>query len=468
MSAQHDSEANQLPENAEGGAVGIVGKSYFESLKHVQDDQFPTNPTGPLDLGKAIYPENSILEDWMRFVRQYAESAACYLIGSILPVIGAILGRNVWYSLDRKKYPNLYIMLAGKPGDRKTTAIKQAERLAERLLKPEQLSPSTMSPEALMDQYDPSTGGHPDQLLIADDANSVMANWTESQYGKGTGKKYLELYDCGQLNEAFRKNQQSGDSSQRIIPETSTSIIFGATFNICRFSKLEVRDGMSRRFLYYVAEKTGAFIPNPPQFNNTEFVDLCLQFEKLKEYQGQMRFSEEAMLQWIEFQRQIRDIRNNLPMDEANMEYCQILSEVPSLVIKIAMIFHICRHIKNATFPWDEICPKSLQLAIDHVNLSVEASKMLANISERARIKEEAESIYAQIQIQFEKCKTGDAIILSKSALTNAFAKNPGRYNALKPNRLYLQLLPYLMSEGKCKMFKCGRKTKFAFKLDED
>ena len=107
MSAQHDSEANQLTENAEGGAVGIVGKSYFESLKHVQDDQFPTNPTGPLDLGKAIYPENSILEDWMRFVRQYAESAACYLIGSILPVIGAILGRNVWYSLDRKKYPNL-------------------------------------------------------------------------------------------------------------------------------------------------------------------------------------------------------------------------------------------------------------------------------------------------------------------------------------------------------------------------
>ena len=459
---------SEKPEVSEGGTVGNVGNSLFESLEHIQEGDFPTNPTDPHSLGRAIYPQHSILGDWMDFTRQYAESADCYLIGSILPVVGALLARNVWYELDRPKYPNLFIMLTGKPGDRKTTAIKHAERAAECLLSEQQLSPSTVSLEGLTDQYDLASGGHPHKLLIADDANSILTNWAESNYGKIVAKKYLELYDCGKLEEAFRKNQKSGQQSLRRIDQTSTSILFGATFNICRFNKLEAKDGMARRFLYYVSEQTGRFIPNPPPFDHHAFMDLMLKFEDLKKYKGRMRLSENAEPVWLEFRKRIHDMQNGTAMTEANVAHLSALSEVPSLVIKVAMIFQLCQHVKNPLHNWDEIRESTLRLAIDHVMQSVTAAQSLDSIAGRTIIKEEADTMYANILCRFHERSEGDAILLSKTQITNAFAKNSGRSGAMKPNRIYSLLIPYLVKEGKCKEVIINGRKKYAFKVDCD
>src|SRR5207248_6275710 len=43
------------------------------------------NSTG-VYVQKAIYPEDSILADWMRLAREHEESADAFIIGSILPV----------------------------------------------------------------------------------------------------------------------------------------------------------------------------------------------------------------------------------------------------------------------------------------------------------------------------------------------------------------------------------------------
>lgn len=454
--------------SCEGAPVGNVGKSFFESLKHAPEDEFPTISSDPHELGKAIYPEHSLLGDWMDFVREYAESADCYILGSILPVLGTLLGRKVWFELDRPKYPNIYAMLTGKPGDRKTTAIKYAERAADRLLSQHQISPATVSLEGLIDQYDVACGGHPDKILIADDANSVLANWADSHYGKAVAKKYLELYDCGKFEEAFRKNQKGENQSLRRIEETSTSILFGATFNICRFAKLETKDGMSRRFLYYVSEKTGRFIPNPPLFNQTAFINLMLKFEELKDFEGRMRFSESAEPVWYAFRQDVHDRQNRMSMTEANIAQMSSLSEAPSLVTKLAMIFQLCRHVKNPTYAWNEIRETTLKTAIEHVMHSLTSARALDSISERAIIKEEAETIHANILCRFKLHLEGDAILLSKTQITNAFAKNSHRPGSLKPARIYTLLLPHLVSIGKCKEVRMNGSRKYAFKVDRN
>jgi len=467
MHSWREDIADSAPEIVAGGCGGNGGKSVFESLESITESGSPTNPTIPPDprnLGKAIYPRDSILEDYMCYARKYAESADCYLIGSVLPVIGAYLGRRVFYRLDRVKYPNFYCLLSGKPGDRKTTAIKIAESLAKRILRPEQFSPPTVSVESLMDEYDADCGGDPDKLLIADDANSVLANWTESSYGKIVSKKYLELYDCSELREAFRKNQKSGEKSLRLIPHTSTSILFGATFNVCRFSKLEVKDGMSRRFLYYVAERTGRFIPNPPPFDNSGFVDLCLEFEKLGKVEGEMRFSESASAMWGDFQYENRKLQNDLPMTESNSAYLNTLTEPPSLVLKLAMVFHLCRYAKNRVANWQIIDAESLRWAISHVNQCMQSVRALDSISQRTAIIEEADSLYAQVLCRFRENRKGDAVFVSKTELTNAFAKNPNRPNALKPNRLYGVILPHLIGKGVAKCVSEEGRVKFVFK----
>ncbi|MDP0500739.1 MAG: DUF3987 domain-containing protein [Verrucomicrobiota bacterium JB022] len=455
------------PSPEAGAPVGNVGNSYFESIAHEASDEFPTNPTGLHSLSRAIYPEDSVLHDWMEYARKYAESADCYLIGCVLPVIGTFLGRRVWFNLDRPKYPNLYALLAGKPGDRKTTAIKMVEGLGKRLLKPAQFSSAIVSLEALFDQYEPECGGHPDKILIADDANSVLANWAESSYGKMVAKKYLELYDCSELRESFRKNGD-GAKTTRIIPVTSTSILFGATFNVCRFNKLDQRDGMSRRFLYYLSQRIGRTIIHVPQPDEGALTRLALQFEDLRKLEGPMTLSEKALPLWEEFRAKAAQEADNLGFAEKDLALAAALSEMPSHVVKVAMIFHLCRFAKKRVLLWNEISLESLQCAIDHVRLCVEASRFLDTASQQARIAEEADTMHANILCRFPDATGKDAVVLSKTALTNAFAKNPGRVGGIRPSYLYGTLIPHLIQHGKAKCFREGRAWRYAFRRDED
>jgi hypothetical protein len=63
--------------------------------------------SNPIFHHPAIYPEDSILQPFMEMSRLVCEGADCYLIGSILPVIAALLERRVWtpWSEGRKLYP---------------------------------------------------------------------------------------------------------------------------------------------------------------------------------------------------------------------------------------------------------------------------------------------------------------------------------------------------------------------------
>ena len=57
----------------------------------------------------------------MVLARQYSESEDSILTGSFLPLISAILARNVFIAFGERMFPNLYSILVAKTGLRKTT-----------------------------------------------------------------------------------------------------------------------------------------------------------------------------------------------------------------------------------------------------------------------------------------------------------------------------------------------------------
>src|SRR5207248_1794955 len=94
-------------------------------------DPFSTFSPGGVTLAQAVYPENSWLARYMDFARLREESADSYLLGSVLPVVAAALARRVRFPWGEGWiYANLFSMLAGKPGDRKSSAINLAEKIA--------------------------------------------------------------------------------------------------------------------------------------------------------------------------------------------------------------------------------------------------------------------------------------------------------------------------------------------------
>ena len=374
---------------------------------------------------EAILPGDSILEDWFHFAAERTEGAACYLAGSILPIVAAILGRRVWMHLgDGPKYPNIFSILVGKPGDRKSTTIRLVACLARKCLPSNAFVPASFSPESLFDEYDEAKGGVPDKLLIEDDANVILGDWAKSQNGERNAARFLKLYDCGPLSETFRRNAKESETKQgrREIPATSTSVLFGATFNVAAFQGQAVRAGMARRFCYYVAERRGRDLLEGTRSDLRALEDLADAFNRCSSIAGQMHFSTDARRTWLEFQQENRAMMDSEdPLKEGRLAR---LSSIPAQALAIAMIFEAGIWAKRSG-PWTgELSSEALVKAIEHANECLSAADVLDTIGERATIQQNAEILFEAIVRDFAGNARGGTISdLSKNR--NLTGENP-------------------------------------------
>ena len=454
------------------GEFGELG----EKARALLGETSPTSPNSPGGhIQRAVYPDDSILADWMRFGRDNTESADAYLIGSILPVCGALLGQRAWIDFgDTKKYANCFVMLAGKPGDRKSSIINLAEMLARRVLGDESaFLPKNFSPETLFDEFE----ARPDKLWIVDDANSVLTDFRKSQNGERVSSRILDLYDCKPMSDNFRRNKDSKEGGRRReIPLTTTSLLFGATFNIACFQgqSVSVRTGFSRRFLYYVAEKHGRLVVWPAPKNLVSLETLTIGFEPLKEISGPMLLSQRAPSRWAEYQRANRaEMDQTDPLRDAKLS---LLSSAPMQTLSIAMIFEACRWAKvpffqNSERPWPGVIQeRTLNLAIEHIDENLKAAEYLDQIANKAEIAQEAEIFLGNVRGDFRMNTHPDFpdfIFVTKSELTKRYCPHSGRRGSWKPDDLYLRFIPYLQRRGEAgRIDQLGKRELFAFRAE--
>ena len=428
-------------------------------------------PLGGAFKQKAIFPQDSILEDYFAYATQQKESADVYIIGSILAVCAALLARRFYLQWgDDKVYPNLFTMLAGKAGDRKTDAVRLARLIARECLPPEAFLPKAFSPESLFDEYYPAAGGRPDKLWLVDDANATLTDWNKSANGERTAPRFLELYDCEPMSESFMRNKsKKNPQPRRFVPETSTSIVFGATFNVACFQGQAIRAGMARRFIFYVSEGHGRVVIRPTVGDITNLVSL---FDRLKLVAGPIDFSPAAYQFWEDYQKKNRALIDSTdPLHEA--ELCR-LSSAPMQTLHIAMIFQAARAAKANLNNSGVLEIESLELAAKHMEECLKAAFYLESIANRAQIASDAQILIERIRHDFmpqllpgtqKKC---NAIYLSRTDLTAAYAHHSRRANTWKPDDLYLRMIPHLEALGLATLaFKKGKFELYAFKATD-
>jgi hypothetical protein len=424
-----------------------------------------SHPNGPEFEQKAIYPADSILAPYMNYARAHIESDDAFIIGSILPVCAALLSRNLSMQWgDRHVYPNLFTMLAGKPGDRKSAAIDQAEVIARACLPENAFLPKSFSPETLFDEYDPECGGRQDKLWIVDDANATLRDWEKTVNGERNATRFLELYDCKHLSESFRRNKtRNNPNPRRYIPITSTSLVFGATFNVAAFQGQAVREGLARRFNYYVADGHGRLIVRP-RFQ--QFSDLKPQFEWLSVLVRQLDFSPDALTLWKSYQTDNRRLINET--DRLQELELSRLSSAPMQALSVAIIFEACRCAATRTHP-SALSEVSLELAIEHINQCLAAARFLDSIAHRATYQSKAESLLETVRHDYrDQSAASNAIYLTRSEITRRYAPNSSRNGALTPDELYLRIIPRLIHQGSAKLIKkTGKLEVYAFRKED-
>jgi hypothetical protein len=416
---------------------------------------------------KAVYPPDSILEDYMSYVRVECESADAFIIGSILPVCAAQLARKVRFPWGSNvRFPNLFSMLAGPAGDRKSSGIEIARSIAKDNLPDSAFLPVSFSPESLFDEYDSAKGGRPDKLWVVDDANIVLTDWRQTGNGDRVAPRFLSLYDCGALTENFRRNRDKNQPvTKRTIPQTSTSIIFGGTFNVACFQGQAVRAGIARRFIFYVAEGFGRTIQIPQSRDNSEFAELSEKFSRLNDMTAIMDFSPAAKRIWTDYQDDNRLRKEQV--NQLNDAECSRLASEPMQTLSLAMIFQACACAKQR-IPLSTISGEVLQYAIEHMVHNLESAQFLDSIADRESVSNNAEILLAKIRKDFQVLSRKGTIFLRRSDITYKYAAHSSRPGAWTPNDIFLKFFPVLIRQGDARLHEKKGKTELFAIRDQD
>jgi hypothetical protein len=391
--------------------------------------------------------------------RQLVESADCYLLGSVNAVCSAALARRVRFKWGYKdKYPNLFSMMAGPPGARKSSAIELAKKLAWYILPPESFLPKAFSAESLFDEYDDTKGGLPDKLGIWNEGKTLLTDWKESAQGRRTAALFLSLYDCEELTENYRRNAtRSNPKTKRIIPETSTSVIVGATFGDAHFQGQDVKAGMARRFLFHVAEDAARVIVKPVELDLFPVIKLFL---KLPEFAGVCDFEPEANKLWTEYQYQNR--RKLSDINRTKEAETHRLTSAPMQTLSVTMVYEACRVAKSGERSIKSIRKETLQKAINYVDDCLEAACFLDTASERNAIEAGAEIFLERIRKDYQS--ESGKIILSRSQIIIKYASHPGRTGDWKLKDIFEHWIPELSRQGHAKILpKQGKREIFEF-----
>jgi hypothetical protein len=426
-----------------------------------------TNSTGGHTLEMAIYPPDSVLDLMMDYGRSQSESADCYLAGSFLAMIAGCVGRRIYFPWSGNSwYPNLYVMLVGRPGDRKTDAINYAKSFVYDVIPNKRFLPGNFSKEAMFDEYDEECGGCPDKLMIVPDGNTIMDNW-KSGYGEQVASQFLTLYDCERLSESFKRNgsSDSQEVGRRVIEETSTTVLIATTLSACKFPSKSVQSGMHRRFLFFLADQRGRTIALPSSPDNEKLDEIRGALERLiKLEKTQCHLTDEAKEAWIDYQH---ENRRRLDAAERDQERSRLNSS-PNHVMKVAMLFSVSRWCIKGYSVWDGVITgEMMKLAIQFVDHAAVAASYLDIMANREGAQEKGEVILAQIAEKFRVSIQDGKVRLSKSDLTAKFCHHPGRPGCITPDELYHIIIPSLERRGLAKIVeKHGKKVVYEFEVD--
>ncbi len=468
-----------LPEASPGGNGrngGIPSSlSVFNSSasSHASADDWATQSfppfSPPLPARTHPVPEDSAIARYRDVMRGISEAPDSWLVAPILAVAARLLTPAVQLDFGGYKPLTLFQFIAGPAGLRKSTSVNPALRIASLLLPPKALLVGNASDSALFDSFEKE----PHRLQMEDEGNTIIRTWGSSHYGREVAGRYLKLYDGQSWGQNFRREatEHMDKEAERRIDRASLSLVIASTFGVSRFDGVDAASGLRRRFGYYVEEASARRIDWPAAFGDAEAEKLADLFRPLTTLSGTIgrSFAPGAWEVWQEIQRANRDACATLSGATATEEAAgAALNESPMRILKLAVIFQACRWLTNPSLDPLELNAEVLRIAHAHQQDCLAAAAELDTLGRRVGIADAADSIIARIRSDFAGLSKDGWILLNRTQLTNKFAQHSERANALTSTRLYTEIIPHLIRQGKARQIpQKGKKYLYGFTGEE-
>jgi hypothetical protein len=220
-------------------------------------EPMPGPPITPvLDAASDLFLSQLPESAWTGWARLYraavgssTEAADEFHLVSLMTTIGAALGRKVSISCGRPLHPNLYAVLIGPTGDRKSTAAEMALSLLPQVAPGVLLLNGVGSQEGLMESMaGAESNGHSDTMLIIDEMASLMKKGRRESSGS-----LIEFVTEIHHGPDFKTHSTR---SKAIYLRNPTLSILGASTPAWLEAALEEEDilgGFCNRFIYVTA-----------------------------------------------------------------------------------------------------------------------------------------------------------------------------------------------------------------------
>lgn len=248
------------------------------------------------------------LSDYLQYTSN-TEAPATFHRWAAITGVGAVLRKTVWMEFGSTKlYPNLYTMLVGDPGSRKSTAIKQMKQLLLASGYTTIAADKTTKEKFLIDLQEQQLGADPMKSEEAfvhfletslDELEPACMLIAADEFNDFTGNGNIEFYSTlGVLWDAvgtYKSRVKHGKSVS--VHEPSISILAGNTSAgiSLAFPPEVLGQGFISRLLLVYGENSGRRITFPPVPEKEKTDDLVKQLKEIQTLKGCITFSEESI-----------------------------------------------------------------------------------------------------------------------------------------------------------------------------
>jgi hypothetical protein len=404
-------------------------------------------------------PDDSILADAIAFNREISEGPDSFTIAPVLCLAGRLLTPDCHWNFAGRKYPNLFNFVVGPPGIRKSTSFGMAEDLAKQLLPATSVHEGSASDSALFERFE--SDAH--MLQLEDEGNILLEYWNRQGTGKELACRYLKLYDGRPWSQTFKKQGNAEGGTHRHIDCATLSFALGGTPNTAKFAGINNASGLRRRFGYYVSLTPARRIAWPEPAG--PIGPLVESFRRLTMLQGTFRLEDAAHELWLEIQDRFNAEQDAITaMDAVAEAKLAALSEAASRTLKLAGIFEACRWAKTGEGNGMTVRADTLRTAFQHQLACLAAADEMETLGRRAIIQEQAELVLAGIRTDPRFPQAEGWHCLTRSELTNKFAKHSERMGSLTSRQLYEEIIPNLQVRRLCRPTeKSGKLERYHF-----
>ena len=281
-----------------------------------------------------LIPHDSFLYNFIEHCNKITDAPDIFALGAGLTTIATILQRNVFMKwTGGKLYPNMYILLIMKSGGRKSTVLKVAKSLLEKLDVGDTslVFPSDITPEA----FYAIAQNRPNGVFF----HSEFGGWLKSldrNYNKGFKEFLTDIFDGFSQKKLIKGPNGTGQLFR--IEEPAINILTASTIAWIseNIKDSDRNSGFMQRFNIFYAQQDKKEIALPTAFIPVE--SLVADLKEISNIEGEIELSEEARQIYEEFYYSEDESKKR-----QSETYGSFQTRLFTLIIKIAIIYCVMR-----------------------------------------------------------------------------------------------------------------------------